>query len=574
MDAVPAPSQKYHKTVTINGETSRAYIDLGSSCNTIREIEAKRLQLPVDVSRRIVMNGYGNGRVVAMGIADFDLEIDGVRRHVEANVVPDGTQEIPILVGHPFTEQQDIRVVKDNVNLCFESTDLFIDDSNIRKVTLRPVRSTIVPSDHLGHIPVVSEEPFVGNIFIEASLRMQEGAEYSIPRTILTMGSKTSVLPIINLSGEDLLITDKQLIARAWPCKPEELSQENVMRVAIKDLPNLNPADIDVGPLEPADRQKLFELLDTYRDCFSENNSELGSAKSAEMEIRLNQDQPFTFRPYRMAASEQEVVKTIVDELIRDGIVRESNSAYSSPVLLVRKKNNERRLCIDYRKLNSQTVKDRYPLPRIDDQLDRLHGSYYFTSLDLRSGYYQIPMAEQSKHLTSFVTHSGQFEFNRMPFGLANAPSVFQRLMNKVLGPARDIAAVYLDDVLIHTSTVPKGFGNLERVLKLLRKEGLTLNVKKCSFLKPTVSYLGFQISQGKVQPGNDKTIAIDEFPTPKNVHHVRQFIGLTGYFRHFVKDYALLARPLTALMKKSVTWKWGTEEENGFRQLQKALVQ
>lgn len=203
------------------------------------------------------------------------------------------------------------------------------------------------------------------------------------------------------------------------------------------------------------------------------------------MNITLSDNTPITYRQYRLPLPERKKTNTIVQELIDGDIIRESNSPYTSTILLVKKKNGEDRLCVDYRKLNSRTIKEHYPLPRIDDQLDKLYGCHYFTSLDLSSGYHQIPMAANSKQLTSFVTPDGQYEYNRMPFGLANAPSVFQRLMNKVLGSLKyDAITVYLDDILIPSTTVDERLKRLSEVLKVLEEEGLTLRLEKCKFLK------------------------------------------------------------------------------------------
>lgn len=163
-------------------------------------------------------------------------------------------------------------------------------------------------------------------------------------------------------------------------------------------------------------------------------------------------------------------------------------------------------------------------------------------------------MAEKTKMYTTFVIPAGHYEFNRMPFGLVNAPRAFSRLMNVVLGPARSIAAIYLNDILVNTGTVSEGIDNLENVLKLLQQEGLTLNLSKCSFLKTSITYLGYNIEGGKVKPGRPKVPAAIDFPTPKRVHKVRQFLGLTGYFRHFIQSYAQVAKPLTALLKKNST--------------------
>lgn len=223
-----------------------------------------------------------------------------------------------------------------------------------------------------------------------------------------------------------------------------------------------------------------------------------------------------------MSRAEQEITKDIVNELLRNGIIRESSSSYVSPVVLVKKKNGETRMCIDFRKLNSITTKDNYPLPCIDDQIDRLEGATYFTSLDLRSGYHQIPLEENSKPFTAFVTPNGQYEYNRMPFGLCNAPRTFQRFMSSILGPIDNIAAVYIDDVLLHAKTIPEALIGLRKTLEIFRNEGVTLNLKKCSFLMTTVTFLGYEVSAGKIKPGKDKITAVEKFSTPKTVRHIR----------------------------------------------------
>lgn len=196
----------------------------------------------------------------------------------------------------------------------------------------------------------------------------------------------------------------------------------------------------------------------------------------------------------------------MVSELLQNGIVQPSSSSYASPVVLVRKKTGDYRLCIDYRALNKKTVRENYPMPLIDDQLDVLAGHQYYTTLDLASGYYQIPIREEDKYKTAFVTPDGHFEFTRMPFGLANAPATFQRIMNQVLGSIRHREALaYLDDVIIPAKDYPQGMDRLENVLKLFSTAGLTLKLSKCLFFGDKVDYLGFQISIDGIQPGIKK---------------------------------------------------------------------
>lgn len=230
-----------------------------------------------------------------------------------------------------------------------------------------------------------------------------------------------------------------------------------------KDLPPLIERDLDISSeLTTEQRATLIKLLTDYRDCFAYNLKEPGCATEPKMQINMTSTKPVTYRPYRMAHSEREKVKAMISDLKEAGIVKDSDSPYASPILLVNKPNGEKRLCIDYRKLNSITEKDRHPLPQIDDQIDQLTNQKYFTTLDLYSGYYQIPTAEESKGKTAFVTCDGQYEFNSMPFGLTNAPSIFQRKINNMLGPLRGTSATtYLDDIVCPGTDFEEAIANL-----------------------------------------------------------------------------------------------------------------
>lgn len=214
-------------------------------------------------------------------------------------------------------------------------------------------------------------------------------------------------------------------------------------------------------------------------------------------------------------------------------------------------------MCVDYRRLNAITIKDKYPLPLIEDQIDRLGGgNAFFIGLDLASGFYQVPMAQDSIDKTAFVTPESHYEFLRMPFGLANAPAVFQRLINNVLGPLKNkIAFPYIDDIIIPCPTFEEGLTRLNSVLEVFRRHNLTLKISKCSFFKTQIEYLGREISSEGVRPGTKKIAAVIAMKTPTNVKEVRQFLGLSGYFRRFVKGYASIVEPLTRLTKKGVVW-------------------
>lgn len=214
-------------------------------------------------------------------------------------------------------------------------------------------------------------------------------------------------------------------------------------------------------------------------------------------------------------------------------------------------------------------------MPRIDDQIDQLRDCIYYSTLDLFSGYYQVEMSEELKAKTSFVTCDGQYEFNRMPFGLSNAPSVFQRIINSVLGPLRGTVAIaYLDDILCPGKDFNHALKNLEEVLKTLQLNKLTLNPKKCHFLSTKINFLGFEVTRNYIRPGITKMEAVKAFPAPKTAHNVKQFLGLTGYFRRFIQNYARIARPLSILLHKDKKWHWNTEQEDAFQQLKAKLTE
>lgn len=300
----------------------------------------------------------------------------------------------------------------------------------------------------------------------------------------------------------------------------------------------------------------------------------MGCITNTEMDIKLNDNTPVVYRPYRMPHSERVVVREIVQELEDSGIVRPSTSSYASPVLLVKKKSGDYRLCIDYRALNKKTVKEHYPLPRIDDQLDNLSGYRYYTSLDLMSGYYQLVVSEASRHLTAFITPDGHYEFKRMPFGLVNAPANFQRAINNILGNARfKEAFAYMDDVILPSKTIEEGLSKLKLILELFRTAGITLKLSKCNFLMESIDYLGFEVCADGIRPGKTKINAVEAFPRPTDQHRVRQFLGLASFFRRFIRGFSSLARPLTQLLKKDAKWVWSDSQETAFVILKEELV-
>ena len=261
--------------------------------------------------------------------------------------------------------------------------------------------------------------------------------------------------------------------------------------------------------------------------------------------------------------------------MLSSNVIRPLNSQWASPVVMVRKKDGSLRFCVDFRQLNAATVKDAHPLPRIDDLLDALHGAKWFSTVDLKSGYWQVPITEQDKAKTAFRTSSGQlFEFNQVPFGLCNAPATFSRLMDHVLaGLHWETCLFYLDDIIVFSSTWEEHLARLRQVFQRLRHANLKLGADKCTFADKEVSYLGHRVTKEGLLSDSSLLAAIREIPLPKLPTEVRSFFGLSGYYRRYVKGFAAIAAPLHALTRKDTVFHWSEDCQAAFDRLKTLLT-
>jgi len=288
--------------------------------------------------------------------------------------------------------------------------------------------------------------------------------------------------------------------------------------------------------------------------------------------LQLKDVQPFHLR---LAYKEREQLKKILDDLLAREVIRPSNSEYASPIVLVKKKNGDYRLCIDYRALNKYVARMNYPIPVIEDQINVLKDKNYFRILDLKDGFFHIRVAEESIKFTAFITPLGQFECTKMPFGLKSAPGRFQRFVNEVLNElirAGDVI-VYIDDFLIATKSLEYHLIVLKKVFKLLVENKLNLRIDKCKFIFTEIEYLGYLVTSEGIRPTTRGIEAVSNFPIPQSVRGVRSFLGLCSYFRKFIEGFSMVAKPLYDLLKKDVAFKFTNSELNVFEELKGKLI-
>ncbi|KAL1448543.1 hypothetical protein WDU94_003597, partial [Cyamophila willieti] len=320
---------------------------------------------------------------------------------------------------------------------------------------------------------------------------------------------------------------------------------------------------------------KIYEGNNTHRAIVdSDNEIPAGNAKVEPARILLEDDIPVARPPYRTAHKERELIESHVDKMIAAGVIRESQSAYSAPVVLVKKNNKDPRFCVDYRQLNKKVTDYKFPMPRTDDFLNHLNGAKFFTSLDLKNCFWQIPLAEEDKYKTAFATCTNLHEYNVLPFGLKSSPSICQKAMyDAVKGLLWNTVLVYMDDWLIPSSTWENHLISLRKVFERLRKVNLKVKPEKCSFGYDNTTVLGHRVSSKGIAPDEEKLRSVKLFPRPKTVKQVRSWLGLSNYYRMFIPQYAQSTRNLQDLTKKNAKFQWKPEHEAEFQLIKKKLL-
>ncbi|KAI3776205.1 hypothetical protein L1987_45977 [Smallanthus sonchifolius] len=414
-----------------------------------------------------------------------------------------------------------------------------------------------------------------------------EGHRFPVRLFVMVLGGFNVVLGMDRLTANEAQIICKRKIIRL---KAPDGSEVEVFGDRDAPMPNvismIKATDYlrrgcEAYLVYVIDKCKEVKELDDvpvvreYPEVFPEDLPRIPPDREIEFRIDLVPDaQPVAKAPYRLAPVEMKELMVQLDELLEKGFIQPSISPWGALVLFVKKKDGSMRMCIVYHELNKHTVKNKYPLPRIDDLFDQLQGASWFSKIDLRFGYHQLKVREEDIPKTAFRMHYGHFEFHVMSFGLTNAPTALMDLMNRVCRPMLDRSViVFIDDILIYSKNEGDHACHLKEVLEALKKEKLYAKFSKCAFWLREVQFLGHVINPNDIMVDPAKIMTVREWNIPKTPNEFRSFLGLAGYYRRFIQDFSKIASPLTKLTRKEVKYKWGSTQDEAFKELTKKLI-
>ena len=599
---IPSPNAEVKNKIktTVGSLHIEALIDTGAviSCMSKQNFEKSNVKCSIEPSKIKYIKGVSGAAIGVIGQAFMPICIGGLELYHHIHILDKLSQ--PLILGYDFLKEQ-------HAELSFKSSPPIISiqygmievplctQGNGKSFAVYTMNTMIIPPRTEMAIPVKVNNKFVEIGTIEPVPSLATKYHIMGARCVVDpKGGKTGYR-IMNTTMEPLTLPGRTMIG-LYNKLPNDAIQFYLNPDASQSMPTVMSMDttkndtnqkyiqiaeelgFDLNNSDLTDEQKqtLLVVLGQNRDVFAKDISELGCTNLHHHVIDTGNAPPVSQRFYRTTPEKKEEIEKQVQQMLQDGIIEPSTTPWVSPVVLVKKKSGEYRFAVDYRRLNQLTKPIQFPLPRLEDVFDTIgeKGAQIFTSLDLASGYWQVPMDQNSKEKTGFITQSGVYQFKKMPFGLTNAPMSFQKTMTEVLrGINWQFSLVYIDDILIFSQDFDSHLDHLHQIFDRLRNANLRLKPGKCNFAVTSVPYLGHVLSKEGISVDPNKTHAVSTYPTPKSVKDIRAFIGLCNYYRRFVKGFAKIAKPMNQLLEKDVKFKWSPECELSFQQLKEALT-
>ena len=581
-----------------------ALIDTGSCKSVVSEQLIKELGVKINKGSKLsnFLTTADGSPMKVLGTAMLNVRISNLSVPYEFLVVSRIQQDM--IMGLDF-----LKYTRAQIN-CSDNTVTFYDDMiatdllRHQRCIARLSNPTILPPRSETIVKLKVNNTRFNSCYLLEPLPMQQKQKFLTARAIVKSRGKFTFARILNLTNDEIFMHRNHKIASL-----EQIHESNIAMYDLEDLPDkptvkgqsINAISVsnnkvhteshandkprklqemgitlESSHLSSQQKEKLTAVIEENFDAFAYNLQQLPGTNLQAHVIETGDSPPVRQRPYRYSPAARKEIEQQTAEMLESGLIKPSSSMWSSPCVLVKKKNDTYRMCIDYRKLNTCTKQISFPIPLLTDVWDALaeNNPGIFSLLDLKSGFHQIPMHPDSMDKTAFVTHQSQYSYTRLPFGLKNASNSYQMVMNEVFrGMTWKYLMVYIDDILIYSRNFEEHLTHLQNVFDRLKQANLKLHPQKCNFALEKIVYLGHILSKEGIAVDEKKIKAVTEWPIPKTVKDVRAFLGFCGYYRRFVKDFAKIAAPLNNLLKKDTVFLWNAECQAAFQTLRDAMT-
>ncbi|CAF0917660.1 unnamed protein product [Rotaria sordida] len=591
-ESIINPSPLSFITVPVNGNRLQCLLDTGASNTFIHTSTLSHIRHnPIKRIKGKYTLADGNTTVDIDGEVEIYIQIGHIRTKITAFISK--SLSTSCILGQDWMRKYAVDICQSSKLIIIytaRSSAIISMDDNMDKhnFNLKLANTIVLKPQHETIVRLKSPISSSSNIIFHPNRNIQYQKLIAIPNALLTIQNYETYITIANPTNKICRIPIHTNIGY-FTVQPLDIRCYTINSCLDNDQRSSNDRQPEVAKHDSIEaifdqlldhiqdqheKSEIHQLLIKYKKIFDTSTHSIAKISSPPM-INTGLNLPIHSRVYRTDPIKQQHISTIINDMLKSGQIQKSYSSWSSPVILVKKKDGTYRFVIDYRQLNNITERDSYPLPRIEETLNRLNGNNYFSKLDLKTGYHQIPIHSSDKEKTTFVTYNGMFQFNVMPQGLKNAPSSFQRIMYELLVNTRwDFCLVYIDDVIIFSRTFDQHVTHLNEVFSVLYNANLQLNPQKCSLIQYEINYLGHTINQQGIRPLQDNVDAIIKLPTPTTPKQVHSFVQAANYYRDHIENFSKIAAPLYPYTKKNAIWKgWTPQMENAFNDLKRRLT-